>query len=139
MGEVRAFGDTGERVAQHPVAVVAQGRCEIVEAPGAVAGTGNEHVGGHACLLSARVSVRYLAVTRARSSGRWVAPVWCISRLASTTSAVSGRRRSSYRRNPWPKSSDSSSASVVASTIACEPPLAPTGYIGWAASPSSVT
>ena len=33
----------------------------------------------------------------------------------------------------------SDQASTRASTTACEPPLAPIGYMGWAASPSSVT
>ena len=33
MGEVRAFGDAGERVAQHPVAVAAERGGDVVEAP----------------------------------------------------------------------------------------------------------
>src|SRR6185369_9195433 len=110
--QVRALGDTGQRDGQHPVPAGPQLVGEIVEAPRAVTGTGYQDVGGHACTLSAggtpprraggtptrvrvRVSWRYLPVTRARSAGRWVAPVTCISRLAATAPAVSRRRTSS--------------------------------------------
>jgi hypothetical protein len=47
VSQVGAFGDTGEGVAQHPVAASAQGIGQVVEAPGAVAGARDQHVGGH--------------------------------------------------------------------------------------------
>jgi len=68
-----------------------------------------------------------------------------MSRLASTMAFTVGRRAASYAARPSagvPEADRvraSDQASTRASTMACEPPLAPTGYMGWAASPSRVT
>ena len=64
-----------------------------------------------------------------------------MSRLASTMALTAGRRAASYAATPSAGELEETSdqASTRASTMACEPPLAPTGYMGWAASPSSVT
>ncbi len=64
-----------------------------------------------------------------------------MSRLASTMAFTTGRRAASYAARPSAGVRDEANdqASTRASTTAWDPPLAPTGYMGWAASPSRVT
>jgi len=74
-----------------------------------------------------------LTVCSSRSAG--------MSRQASTIAFTVSRRAASYPASPSAGVAARASqyASTRPSTIACEPPLAPTGYMGWAASPSRVT
>jgi hypothetical protein len=95
---------------------LAQRRDQILAALCGVAGAGHQHKGRHEPIPSALVSARYLLVTCASWSCRWVAPVAYISRLAATTAAVWVRRRCSYRHKPRSGSRASSSASTRAST-----------------------
>ena len=68
-----------------------------------------------------------------------------MSRQASTIAFTVSRRAASYAARPRAGSPPeaaaraSDQASTRASSTAWEPPLAPTGYMGWAASPSRVT
>ena len=106
---------------------------------------------GHLLVLLAR-SLRAPRARRRRAmrskppGARGPRPASCTPRgparrLASTIADVAGRRTASYRERATARSAleRKQPASTRASRIACDAPFDPIGYIGCAASPSSVT